>query len=184
MEKKSLWCSAKFTVIPVNLSQVQTDSTTTANLRACLCTCVCRRDRVCACVRVFLLPGVFLPHSSTFKHPRSTETQYKKQTRPSCPQTLYWWKFWLCAAFSEKKERDCGTLSAKCLCEGYTLGLSHSLWRDCSLRLPFALWYRKPCMEACSSAASLQQPRWGRDPERRLDARGEPAWMKCGVFRT
>lgn len=75
MEKKSLWCSANFTVIPVNLSQVQT-------VCVCVPVCagvpVCERLSVCLCVCVFLLPGVFLRHSSTFKHPRSTETQYKK----------------------------------------------------------------------------------------------------------
>lgn len=143
-------------------------------LSVCLCAlvCACFCYQVCFCDTAAHL-NIPVPQKLNIKNNSSGD--------PSCPQTLYWWKFWLCAAFSEKKERDCGTLSAKCLCEGYTLGLSHSLWRDCSLRLPFALWYRKPCMEACSSAASLQQPRWGRDPERRLDARGEPAWMKYGV---
>lgn len=60
------------------------------------------------------------------------------------------------------------TICSKCLCKGYALGLSHSLLHDCTLhlRFHFALWCRKPCIEACSSAASLQRPRWGRDPER------------------
>lgn len=60
------------------------------------------------------------------------------------------------------------TICPKCLCKGYALGLSHSILHDCSLhlRFHFALWYRKPCIEACGSAASLQWPHWGRDPER------------------
>lgn len=65
------------------------------------------------------------------------------------------------------------TICPKCLCKGYALGLSHSMLHDCSLhlRFHFALWYRKPCIEACSSAASLQWPHWGRDPERMHGAR-------------
>lgn len=79
--------------------------------------------------------------------------------------------FWLCAALSENKGAGfcrC-TTCPKCSCKGYASGLSHSLLRDCSLRWSFPpciMVKRKPCIEACSSAASLQQPRWGRDPER------------------
>lgn len=67
------------------------------------------------------------------------------------------------------------TICPKCLCKGYTSGLSHSMLHDCSLhlRFHFALWYRKPCIDACSSAASLQWPHWGRDPERMHGARTE-----------
>lgn len=95
-------------------------------------------------------------------------------------QTLYKWMFWLCVALSEKKKKKGAglwyTICPKCLCKGYALGLSHSILHDCSLhlRFHFALWYRKPCIEACSSAASLQWPHWGRDPERMHGAQTKP----------
>lgn len=75
-------------------------------MRVCVPVCVGVTECVplCACVCVFLLPGVFLRHSSTFKHPSSTETQYKKQTRQEIRAVL---------KLSTGESSDCAQLLVK-----------------------------------------------------------------------
>lgn len=149
---------------------VMPSSCSMTDLLKCLC-CIPHR-----CVSTH--SGVFLRHNinlACFKETNTKNSQPHPGRRVTQSlQTLYKWISWLCVALSGKTGAGLWyTICPKCLCKGYALGLSHSILHDCSLhlRFHFALWYRKPCIEACSSAASLQWPHWGRDPERMHGAR-------------
>lgn len=141
-----------------------TDLTTTTLLHRLIhaCVCVLKHTRVCFCDTTVTL-DTFVSMKLTYKTISSCSESRAISTNSLQMNVL------IVRSFKWKQRVGLRyTICPKCLCKGYALGLSHSLLHDCSLhlRFHFALWYRKPCIEACSSAASLQRPHWGRDPER------------------